>query len=92
MVSGLDERRFLLFLDRCRDRGVYLKWFGSREAKGYTSLSEQWRYLKDPHTPPRTLATLERLCDMRIPLSLTGEDCAEIVAVIAAELAAVASQ
>ena len=69
-----------------RARGVFLKWFGSREAKGYTSLSEQWRYLKDPHTPPRTFATLERLCDMRIPLSLTVEDCAAITAVIGEEL------
>ncbi|MFM9942301.1 MAG: DegT/DnrJ/EryC1/StrS family aminotransferase [Hyphomicrobiaceae bacterium] len=86
MVTGLDQQAFDAFLERCRARGVFLKWFGSREAKGYTSLSEQWRYMKDAHTPPQTFATLERLCDMRIPLSLTVEDCAAITAIVAAEL------
>ena len=88
MVTGFAQADFMAFLERCHARGVFLKWFGNREAKGYTSLSEQWGYLKNPHTPPQTFATLERLCDMRIPLSLTIEDCAAITDVIAEELAA----
>ena len=40
-------------------------------------------------TPPQTLATLERLCDMRIPLSLSIDDCTTIADVIAEQLAAV---
>ena len=67
---------------RCRGRGVFLKWFGSLEPRGYTSLSGQWRYLANPHTPPATLAALERLCDMRIPLDLPLEACDEIADVI----------
>jgi dTDP-4-amino-4,6-dideoxygalactose transaminase len=86
-MLGLDDQRFQGFLDRCRARGVYLKWFGSLESKGYTSLSGQWRYLANPHTPPATLATLERLCDMRIPLDLPVDACDAIVDVIAAEAA-----
>lgn len=86
MVTGLDQQDFDAFLERCRTRGVFLKWFGSREAKGYTSLSEHWRYMKDAHTPPHTFATLERLCDMRIPLSLSVEDCDAIATIIADEL------
>jgi dTDP-4-amino-4,6-dideoxygalactose transaminase len=88
-VAGLDQSKFEQFLGRCHARGVYLKWFGSREAKGYTSLSEHWRFLKDPHTPPITHSTLERLCDMRIPLSLAVEDCVAIAEIIAEELKAV---
>jgi dTDP-4-amino-4,6-dideoxygalactose transaminase len=87
-VAGLDGASFARFLAACRARGVYLKWFGAREAEGYTSVSAQWRYLADPHTPPATEAALERLCDMRIPLTLGEADCADIVDVIAAELAA----
>jgi dTDP-4-amino-4,6-dideoxygalactose transaminase len=87
-VGGLGEEAFARFLAGCRARGVYLKWFGARAAEGYTSAAGQWRYLEDPHTPPGTATVLERLCDMRIPLSLRAEDCPAIVAVIAEALAA----
>ncbi len=86
-VSSLDGAAFARFLAGCRARGVYLKWFGAREAEGYTSVSGQWRYLADPHTPPATEAVLERLCDMRIPLTLTEADCAVIGRVVGEELA-----
>jgi dTDP-4-amino-4,6-dideoxygalactose transaminase len=85
-VLGLEDQRFQDFLARCRARGVYLKWFGDLEPKGYTSLSGQWGYLANPHTPPATLATLGRLCDMRIPLDLPIAACDAIVDVIATEL------
>lgn len=87
-VAGLDAQEFAGFLAGCRARGVYLKWFGAREAEGYTSVSGQWRYLPDPHTPPATAAVLERLCDMRIPLSLAEADCTTIAGIVGAELAA----
>jgi dTDP-4-amino-4,6-dideoxygalactose transaminase len=87
-VSGLDAEAFVSFLGRCRARGVYLKWFGAREAEGYTSVSGQWRYLADPYTPPATQAVLERLCDMRIPLALTEADCALVARIVGEELAA----
>ena len=87
-VLGLDDPGFAGFLERCRGRGVYLKWFGARQAQGYTSAPAQWGFLPDPHTPPGTAATLERLCDMRIPLTLTEGECATIAAIIGEELAA----
>jgi dTDP-4-amino-4,6-dideoxygalactose transaminase len=87
-VAGLDAEAFAAFLARCRARGVFLKWFGARQAEGYTSVSGQWRYLADPHTPPTTEAVLERLCDMRIPLTLAEADCATIATVIGEELSA----
>lgn len=90
-VTGLEQSRFQAFLDTCRSRGVYLKWFGSLEPKGYTSLSGQWRYLAEPHTPPATFATLERLCDMRIPLDLPLTDCDAIVAVVGEAMRAVSA-
>lgn len=90
MLLGLDEPAFRSFLNACRRRGVFLKWFGNREATGYTSLSEHWRYMPSAHTPPRTDTILARLCDMRIPLSLSIADCDTIATIIAEELAVVA--
>jgi dTDP-4-amino-4,6-dideoxygalactose transaminase len=86
-VGGLDAPAFARFLAGCRSRGVFLKWFGARQAEGYTSVSGQWRYLADPHTPPATEAVLERLCDMRIPLTLAEADCATIARIVGEELA-----
>jgi dTDP-4-amino-4,6-dideoxygalactose transaminase len=87
-VSGVADAAFAGFLERCRARGVYLKWFGAAQAAGYTSVSSQWGFLRDPSTPPATAAVLERLCDMRIPLTLTEEECATASAIIGEELAA----
>ncbi len=90
-VDGLDEQPFRRFMEGCRSRGVFLKWFGNSAPTGYTSLSEHWRFLKDAHTPSQTAEILGRLCDMRIPLSLTVPDCDVIAAIIAEELAASAA-
>ncbi len=87
-VSGLDDAHFAAFLERSRARGVFLKWFGAKRATGYTSVSAQWGFLSDPHTPPVTAGVLERLCDMRIPLTLTEAECGIIAGIIAEELAA----
>ena len=86
-VAGLCDAAFASFLEACRLRGVYLKWFGAKQAAGYTSVSVQWRFLSDPHTPPVTARVLERLCDMRIPLTLTEAECGIIGGIIAEELA-----
>lgn len=90
-IAGLNDAAFAGFLDRCSAHGVYLKWFGAREPAGYTSASAQWRFLRDPHTPPTTARVLERLCDMRIPLTLTEAECGTIAAIIGEELAAARS-
>ncbi len=87
-VSGLDGPRFQHFLDTCRQNGVFLKWFGSQVPKGYTSLSGQWGYLANPHTPPGTMSVLQRLCDMRIPLNLPQDMCAPIAGIIGEALQA----
>jgi dTDP-4-amino-4,6-dideoxygalactose transaminase len=87
-VSGLDGAAFARFLAGCRQRGVFLKWFGAREAEGYTSVPAQWLYLSDPHTPAATEAALERLCDMRMPLTLAEADCRVVAAIIGEELTA----
>jgi dTDP-4-amino-4,6-dideoxygalactose transaminase len=85
-VAGLDDRAFAGFLAGCKAKGVFIKWFGAREPAGFTSQSRSWAYIADPHTPAATARILDRLCDLRLPLSLTADDCARLVAIITSEL------
>ncbi len=86
-VSGLNEARMEIFLRASDDRGVHVKWFGGREPVGFTSHYEHWRYLSDTAPLPRSRAVLDGLCDMRLPLSLSDQDCAIIAAVLAEAIA-----
>ena len=85
-VTGLDDRQFRVFVDRCAARGVVIKWFGRDEPVGYTSRYSHWQYLA-PQELPGTTEVLSTTCDMRIPLGLTEEDCETIATVIRQELA-----
>jgi dTDP-4-amino-4,6-dideoxygalactose transaminase len=85
-VSNLDDHSFTRFLDGCKSRGVFIKWFGAKEPAGFTSQSRSWAYIADPHTPSTTARILDRLCDMRIPLSLEPGDCMRVVSIIGSEL------
>ena len=73
---------------RCRTRGVELKWFGGAEPTGFTSRYDSWRYA--PSEPmPATDRVLKAIVDMRLPLTLSLEDCALIARIIRAEVGAV---
>ena len=69
-------------LEACAARGVDFKWFGSPSPQGFTSTWENWCYVRDQQALPHTRAMLDRLCDMRIPLSLTSDDCALIAEIL----------
>ena len=73
----LDAPALQVFLAACGARGLHIKWFGVEKPEGFTSHFEHWRYL-EPALLPRTRALLRGLCDMRIPLSLTQDECAVI--------------
>ena len=82
-LVGMSIGQIERFLEGCDGRGVHIKWFGRAEPLGFTSLYEHWRYIREPQRLPETLGVLGALCDMRIPLSLTREDCRTIAAIIA---------
>ena len=82
LVTGLAHDQLRGFVDRCGNRGVQLKWFGRAEPVGFTSRSKDWQYIAGGQSLPRTEAILARLCDMRIPTSLTLDECHTVVAVI----------
>ncbi|HCY84012.1 MAG TPA: aminotransferase [Desulfobacteraceae bacterium] len=82
-LNGRSEAEIRLFLDRCMARGVELKWFGNKEPVGFTSAYESWKYLGDLPDLPNTKRILAVMCDMRIPLTFTLEDCDVILEIIA---------
>ena len=73
---------------RCAARGVELKWFGAGEPVGFTSRYDSWRY-----APSERMAKSDRILggilDMRLPLTFSLEDCAQIARIIRAEVGAV---
>jgi dTDP-4-amino-4,6-dideoxygalactose transaminase len=81
-LKNLDKHEFPEFLDRCKQRGVDIKWFGSPEAVGFTSAPHHWRYTGNRQLLRETVSMLDSLCDIRIPQSLNDEDCANLVQII----------
>ncbi len=74
------------FIAACSDRGVHIKWFGAEEPVGFTSVWQHWRYFSDAQTLPQAERVLGGLCDMRLPLTLSEEDCAAITRAICAAM------
>ena len=75
-------------VNRCAARGVELKWFGAEKPVGFTSRYDSWRYV--PSVPmPESDAVLGAILDMRVPLTFSLVDCAQIARIIRAEVGAV---
>ncbi len=72
-------------LARCAARGVELKWFGAAEPVGFTSRYDSWRYVDAPAMPDSD-RVLAGIIDMRVPLTFSLEDCAQIARIIADEV------
>jgi dTDP-4-amino-4,6-dideoxygalactose transaminase len=75
-----DERR--RFVDAAAARGLHVKWFGAEEPIGFTSAWTHWRYFGEPQPMPNAEKVLAGLCDLRLPLMLTQDDCVAIASVI----------
>jgi len=81
-VKSRSEKTIQAFLQGCMDRGVELKWFGGREPVGFTSSYSSWKYLREIPTLPNTDRILRTMCDMRVPLTFSEEDCQTILDII----------
>jgi dTDP-4-amino-4,6-dideoxygalactose transaminase len=71
------------FLAESAGRGVELKWFGNPEPVGFTSSYKSWEYLDKIDHLPVTNRVLAAMCDMRVPLTFSLEDCAVISDILA---------
>jgi dTDP-4-amino-4,6-dideoxygalactose transaminase len=81
-LTGVDLAAVEAFIETCAERGVEIKWFGAKEPVGFTSSWESWQYLKDVQPLPNTRKILDFMCDFRIPLTFSLDDCITIAAVI----------
>jgi dTDP-4-amino-4,6-dideoxygalactose transaminase len=88
-VTGLAAQEIRAFLDDCERHGVHIKWFGAPEPVGFTSTPAHWRYLPETPDLPASEAVFRGLCDIRLPSSLTDEDCAALAAVLRESMGAV---
>lgn len=80
----LTREQMQRFIARAAARGLHIKWFGADEPVGFTSVWTHWRYFSEPQQLPAAEKVLGGLCDLRIPLALTREDCDTITAAIRA--------
>ena len=75
------------FVAACGKRGVELKWFGAAEPVAFTSRYDSWQYFGDVQPLPSTLDALATTVDLRVPLTFSVADCADIAEIIADEAA-----
>ena len=83
----LEAKSLQAFLAACGARGLHIKWFGGAAPQGFTSHFEHWRYL-EPSVLPHTRTLLRGSCDVRIPLSLTRDECVVIGRIVRLAMAA----
>ena len=81
-LEGISRHQVEAFISECGRRGVEIKWFGWDEPSGFTSSFEHWKYIRDIPDLPATRRILDFMCDFRIPLTFSVEDCRIIAAVI----------
>ena len=81
LLPDFDATAVQDFLARCLARKVEIKWFGAREPFAFTSRYQSWRYA-GAQSLPQTDRVLDQLCDMRLPLTFSLEDCRLIGSII----------
>jgi len=90
LLPGWEPARVAAFVAGAAARGVELKWFGAEEPMGFTSRYAHWQYAA-PEALPQTDRVLAGLIDMRLPLTFSVPDVAQIARIIAEEVARAAS-
>lgn len=81
-VRGATPLQMERFINACGRRGVEIKWFGWQEPVGFTSAFDSWEYIRDQPVLEQTKRILGGLCDFRLPLTFSLEDCRLIAAII----------
>jgi len=88
-VPEFSANQVQALIDACADRGIPVKWFGAPEPSAYTSRYDSWHYLDEPRALPNTQRVLSTLCDIRIPLTFSIDDCSLIARLVVEAVQAV---
>lgn len=86
LLPGWEPARVAAFVAGAAARGVELKWFGAADPQGFTSRYAHWRYAQ-PVSLPQTDRVLAGLIDMRLPLTFSEGDVAQIARILTEEAA-----
>ena len=89
-LIDLTREEMARFVAACAERGVHIKWFGADDPVGFTSVWRHWRYFGEPQSLPNADRILGGLCDMRLPLTLSADDCNAIAATLRAAMQSIA--
>ena len=81
-LVGLTAAQMRQVIAACAERGLHIKWFGADEPIGFTSVWTHWRYFGEAQSLPQAERVLGGLCDLRLPLLLSQEDCRAIGGVV----------
>lgn len=81
-VESLDGDGIETMCTAAADLGVIVKWFGAPRPTAFTSAYRTWAYAERPQLS-MTDRVLAKLCDIRIPLALTLDDCDQLARIIA---------
>jgi dTDP-4-amino-4,6-dideoxygalactose transaminase len=90
-LSSLNPQHSQFFIEECGRRGVEIKWFGCRVPKGFTSTFKHWQYLHQTASLPTSEHILDCLCDFRVPLTFSLDDCRVLARVITEVMAEMVS-
>ena len=82
LFTGLETDRRRAFLNHADTHGVHVKWFGARDAVGFTARHDHWRYLPKESAVPNADRILRDLCDIRLPAKLSDHDCTIVATVL----------
>jgi dTDP-4-amino-4,6-dideoxygalactose transaminase len=86
-VVGLEHKRIAAFIAGCAQRGVHVKWFGAEAPAGFTSVWAHWQYMGAAQQLTNAARVLGGLCDLRLPLTLSHDDCLAIAKALRASMA-----
>jgi len=76
-----DGAQMARYVATARGAGVMVKWFGTGLPEGYTSSPPHW-IGADASLVPRACAIQATLCDIRIPLGLSAQDCDSVADIL----------
>lgn len=86
LLPGWEAARVAAFVAGAAARGVELKWFGAADPAGFTSRYAHWQYA-EPVPLAQTDRVLAGLIDMRLPLTFSVDDVAQIARILTEEAA-----
>ena len=87
-IDGLDDEAMNAWLSLAAKHGVHVKWFGRPDPVGFTSRYDHWRFAGQQPLDSTT-QVLRGLCDMRIPLTMSLDDCDVVAEIIRGALSVV---